>query len=256
MTQTAPEKLVGALANGLSVLRYLSASSAPVGVSRIARELELNSSTCFNILKTLVHERLVYFDESTKTYETGLGLVELAKGALEQRAYVRMIHPHLEEIALRHRVTATLWHRTLGERVILVDRADNDAAIRVFMAIGQRLPMYVAALGRAMAAHSGLSPAELRSRFSEMRWEAPISFEAYLAEVEKARALGYAVDEGYFSKGVTAVAAAVLDAERRPLMAISTVAVGAQFDDASIKTLGLDLRDRAGEVSKAMAGGR
>lgn len=256
MTQAAaPEKLVGALSSGLSVLRYLSASSAPVGVSRIARDLGLNSSTCFNLLKTLVHERLVHFDEATKTYATSLGLVELAKGALEQRAYVRMIRPHLEEIALRHRVTVTLWHRTLGERAVLVDRADNDAAIRVYMAIGQRLPMYVAALGRAMAAHSGLSPTELRSRFSEMRWEVPISFETYLAQIEQARALGYAVDEGYFSKGVTAVSAVILDAQQRPLMAISTVGIGAQLDEASIKSLGQDLRDRAGEISKAMAGG-
>jgi len=251
-----PEKLVGALCNGLSVLRYLSTSNGPQGVSRIARELGLNSSTCFNILKTLVHEDLVHFDEATKTYETGLGLVELAKGALEQNAYVRMIHPHLEEISLRHRVTVTLWQRMTSERVVLIDRADNEAAIRVHMSIGQRLPMYVAALGRAMAAHSHLSASELRRRFSEMRWERPLSFENYLAEVEQARKLGYAIDEGHFSKGVTTVSAAVLDAEDHPLMAISSVGIGAQFSKASIQALGEDVRDRAAEISKAMTGGK
>ena len=57
-----PEKLVGALASGLAIVRYLAVAGAPVGVSRIARHLELNASTCYNLLKTLVHERLVVFD--------------------------------------------------------------------------------------------------------------------------------------------------------------------------------------------------
>lgn len=72
------------LVGGLSVLRYLAAAQTPVGVSRIARDLELNPSTCFNLLKTLVHEGLAVFDETTKTYSVGLGLLALAKGTLER----------------------------------------------------------------------------------------------------------------------------------------------------------------------------
>lgn len=253
-TTPAPEKLVGALASGLSILRYLCAAPAPVGVSRIARDLSLNSSTCFNLLKTLVHEQLVLFDDSAKTYSIGLGLVKLAKGALEQASYVRMIHPHLEEIAMRHRTTVTLWQRSTEERVVLVDRADNVAAMRVHMSIGQRLPMYIAALGRSMAAHSSLSPAELRSRFSNLRWENAPSFEAYLAEVDEARRIGYAVDIDRYVRGVTTVSAAIVDAEQQPVMAISAVGFSGQFDTAAIEALGTDLRERAREISRAVSG--
>lgn len=250
----APEKLVGALSSGLAVLRYLAAAPAPVGVSRIARDLGLHSSTCYNLLKTLVHERLVRFDDATKTYAIDLGLVELAKGALEQQGYVRMIRPHLEAIALAHRVTVTLWQRTLDERVVLVDRADNDAAVRVYMGIGQRLPMYVAALGRAMAACTQLPTAELRTRFRALRWEEPLAFEQYHAEVDEARRLGYATDLGYFSKGVTSVAAIVTDRARQPLLAISAVGIGAQFSKTAVKALGQDLKAHAAEISRAMSG--
>src|SRR5690606_8616565 len=117
-------KLVGALAAGLKVLRYLSQATSPVGVTRIARDLNLNPSTCYNLLKTLVQEGLVNFDEESKTYTVALGLVELAKGVLEEASYVRLIHPVLEEVARRHNVTATLWQRTRNERVVLVARAD------------------------------------------------------------------------------------------------------------------------------------
>ncbi|MDO8767671.1 MAG: IclR family transcriptional regulator [Burkholderiaceae bacterium] len=253
-TAQVPEKLVGALISGLSILRYLAASSSPIGVSRIAKDLNLNSSTCFNLLKTLVHERLVIFDDTTKTYTIGIGLVELAKGALEQASYVRMLHPHLEEIASRHSVTATLWQRASDERVVLVDRADNSSAIRVHMSIGQRLPMYIAALGRCMAAFSGLSPAELRRRVSELRWEDGPSFDEYLSDVKEVLKRGYAVDLGNYVKGVSTVSAAVLDSTNRPVMAISAVGFSAQLSAAAIKVLGEDLRDRAAEITLAMSG--
>ena len=55
MTTEQPEKLVGALVGGLRVLRYLSAAPSGVGVTRVARDLQLNSSTCYNFLKTLVY---------------------------------------------------------------------------------------------------------------------------------------------------------------------------------------------------------
>lgn len=169
--EAPPEKLVGALVSGLSVLRYLAASGSPVGVTRIARELELNASTCFNLLKTLVHEGLVTFDDSTKTYAIGIGLVELARGALEQSSFVRMLRPHLEAIADGHRVTATLWQRSSKERVTLVDLADTSTATRVHMSVGQRLPMYLAALGRCMAAYSDLTEDQLREKIGNLRWE-------------------------------------------------------------------------------------
>lgn len=254
-TPPVPEKLVGALSSGLSILRYLAIATQPMGVSRIARDLGLNASTCFNLLKTLVHERLVTFDDATKTYAIGIGLVELAKGALEQASFVRMLHPHLQEIAQRHGVTATLWQRTSDERVVLVDRADNPSAIRVHMSIGQRLPMYIAALGRAMAAHSGLSPLELRRRVSELRWEDGPSFDEYLADVDEARTRGYAVDTGRYVRGVTTVSSAVLDAGQRPIMAISAVGFSAQLGKPAIKALGEDLRARAIEISRALSGG-
>ncbi|WKK19175.1 IclR family transcriptional regulator [Achromobacter insolitus] len=256
MTTEQPEKLVGALVGGLRVLRYLSAASSGVGVTRVARDLQLNSSTCYNFLKTLVYEGLVSFDEATKTYSIALGMVELAKGVLEQGSYVRLIHPHLRDIARGHGVTATLWQRTSNERVVLVDRADTDSSVRVHMSVGQRLPMYIAALGRCMAAHSGLDDKELRQRFDNLRWDDKPPFQDYLEGVREAREKGYAVDAGNYVKGVSTVSAAVLDEFGKPAMAVSAVGFSAQFSGDALERLGADLRDRAALITRALSGGR
>lgn len=249
-----PDKLVGALSSGLAVLRYLAIASTPVGVTRIARDLELNSSTCFNLLKTLVHEGLVTFDDATKTYAIGIGLVELAKGSLEQASYVRMLRPQLESIAREHAVTATLWQRSRSERVVLVDLAENPAAMRVHMSIGQRLPMYIAALGRCMAAYSELPADDLQRRVESVRWDNAPSFEEYCADVQLVRDRGYAVDNGNYVKGVTTVSAPVVDANQRAIMAISAVGFSAQFNKAATRALGEDLHARASEISRALSG--
>lgn len=250
-----PEKLVGALASGLAVLRYLSAAEGRVGVTRVARDLELNASTCYNILRTLVHEGLVSFDPETKLYGLSLGLVELAKGALNHASYVRMIRPELEALMLAHNITATLWQRTSGERVVMVDHVDGRAEIRIHMSVGQRLPMFIAALGRCMAAHSGLSRAELKKRFELLRWDAPPTFEQYAAEVEKARVQGFAVDDSCYVRGITSVSSAILDGDGRPVMAISAMGIRAQMKDKEISRLAVDVKSLAGRVSRALAGG-
>lgn len=256
MTDTQPpEKLVGALSSGLKVLRYLASSSTPVGVTRIAKDLELNASTCFNLLKTLVHERLVNFDESTKTYSMGLGLVELARGSLEKASYVRMMRPHLQELAERHNITTTLWQLARDDRVVLVDLAESGSALRVHMSIGQRLPMYIAALGRCMAAHSGLTVMEIRRKVSELRWEDGPSFDTYMREVEEVRQNGYAVDHGNYVKGVITVSSPILDFQKRPLMAVSAVGFSTQFSERSLQALCEDLRERCREATLAISGG-
>lgn len=250
-----PEKLVGALTAGLAILRYLNETGARVGVSRVARDLGLNPSTCFNLLRTLVFEGLVTFAPEGKTYALGLGVVELAKGALDQASYARFMRPHLEEIAARHKVTATLWQRSGDGRVVLVDRCEADSAMRVHMQIGQRLPIYVAALGRCMAAHSGLGKAALRREFKTLRWEDPPSFESFWKSVEQARSEGYGVDLGNYVRGATTVSSVVLDGDGVAIMALSAVGFGAQLTPEKVRALGRDLKERAATVGRALAGG-
>jgi DNA-binding IclR family transcriptional regulator len=249
-------KLVGALAAGLRVVRYLTRAAGPVGVSQLARDLELNPSTCFNLLKTLVHEGLVRFDTAGKTYAIGLGLVELARGALEAASHRDLVRPHLEAIAARHRVTASLWEPSGADRVVMVDRVDSSSPITLHMAIGQRLPAYVAALGRCMAAYSDLGEGELRRRFDELRWQDPPSFERYWADVQQVRRRGYAIDDGHFVRGVTTISVPVLDAKSKAVMAISAVGFSAQFKGTEQKALCEDMRQRATEISSALTGVR
>lgn len=246
-------KRVGALWSGLAVLRYLSCNEAPVGVTQVARDLDLNTSTCFNLLNTLVREQLVEFHPGAKTYSLGVGMVELARGAMERSSFVRFVRPHLHELATAYGVTTTLWQKSGEDRAVLVERVDSDAAIRVHMTIGQRLPLFIAALGCVMAASSGLSRAELRARFNKLRWQNAPDFDDYYREVQEAGERGYASDVDRYCRGVTTISAPIFADGESAIMALSVVGFSGQFTPSLIETIGKDLRTRTQELSSSLS---
>ncbi|MCP1337018.1 IclR family transcriptional regulator [Futiania mangrovi] len=249
-----PEKLVGALVNGLAVLRYLQRTNAAVGVTQVARDLSLNPSTCYHLLRTLVHEGLVVFDEKTKSYTVGLGLVALAQGALDRNTHIRMLHPSLKRIARKHGVTMTLWDRMSDDRAVLVDRAESDAAMHVSMNIGQRLPLFLGALGRCFAAYSQMPPEELRSRYEAIRLQDPQTFEDWMEDVEEVHRRGYAIDRGNYVRGVTTISAPILNKQGEPVLAMSAVAFSAQVGARETRELAQDIRVAARDASLALGG--
>lgn len=247
-------KLVGALAGGLKLLRYLSASAAPVGVSRAARDLALNPSTCYNLLRTLVHEGLVEFDEAAKTYTIGLGAAELARGALERSSIVRLMQPQLQRLAARHSVTVVAWQRIAGERLVLVHVAESPATVRIQMSVGARLPMLAGASGRCVAAFGGMTREQVRRRFGALRWDRAPSFARYWASVLEARERGHAIDDGHFARGVTVFAVPVFGAGPPPSMTIGAAAFSAQLDAAGTRVLVADLSEVAARATRAITG--
>lgn len=245
-------KLVNALARGIAILRYLAAKEEPVGVVRIARDLRINASTCFNLLRTLAHERLVVFDPTTKKYVPGLGQLELARSVLKQGGYVRLVHPRLERIADKYSVSVMLWQLVSPSRALLVDLAELRTPIRVHISVGQRLPSLIGALGRCFAAHLGLPKERVRAMFKELRWQNPPTFKQYWSEVEEARRDGFAFDIGRYNTNFATVAAPILGPDGHAVMAISAINFLNDLDRAHLSRLASDLRAVADEASLAL----
>lgn len=249
------EKLVGALVGGLKMIRYLNRMTSPIGVNQAARDLELAPSTAYNLLRTLVHERVAIFDPEAKTYAPGPGLAELASRQMAQADYLELVRTNMRVLAKQHDVNMLLWHRN-DDHAVLIDVAQSPTAVRVQMDIGQRLPLYIAAFGRCLAAYAGMAKDELRTHFDAMRWQNAPNFDDYHRDVEMAAKLGYAVDRDNFSRGATTVAALLFDDSNQPVMAISGVDFSAALDGARLTRIAEDIRDRAERLSHTMGATR
>ena len=242
---------VGAVVNALRILQYLSASTAPVGVAAVARGTGVSTSTCFNILRTLTRARFVSFHTADKTYRLGLAMAELASGMVGV-SHAELIRPELERLALNYETLILLWRVTDDNHLVLIDRAHSQAAIRVEIGIGYRLPLLAGAIGRCAAAALGLPSAELRRRFAALRWQSPPSFSAYQDEVALAEERGWALDDGQLYRGLTTVAAVITDDQGRPRFGTSGVSIAGQQAPDRLEQLGCDLAKVAALVGASL----
>ncbi|MCC7273603.1 MAG: IclR family transcriptional regulator [Alphaproteobacteria bacterium] len=244
---------VPAVTRAVAILRLLGKSDEPVGVNAIARALGLVPSTCLHILRALVSEGLVAVDPDTKRYGLDAGILTLARSVMRRNGFADVVQPVLDELSQRHAVTA-IGVQVVGlKHMVVVAISRSDLPLRIHVDIGSRFPALISATGRCFAAFGDHGWAALEKQFHKLRWDHPPAFAAWRAEVEQARARGYAVDAGAYIRGVTIVAIPILD--HAALMTHSIVAVGVSEQMARVgiaelagemRTLGAGVAERLG----------
>jgi len=244
-------KPVGAILAGLSVLRYMAAASGPLPLSRITRDLDLNPSTCLNILRTLANENYLIFDPQSKLYAMGLGVLELVSGALAQGGDMRSVRAVTDMIATTEGVTVTLWRRVQRDRMMLVLES-LPTGMSIKMNVGQRLPLLVGAAGRLMAGFSALTEEELSEQYRSIRLGQSQSFREFMQEVETARERGWATDEGHYTVGASSVAVPVLNERNEAIYAFTATMFSAQYSLERAKQLANELQRPASLLSSAL----
>jgi DNA-binding IclR family transcriptional regulator len=243
-----------AIARAAAILRLLGKSDTPLGVNAIARELGLVPSTCLYVLRALAEEELVAFDADTKRYTLEAGVLTLARGWLRRNRFADLAQPVLDRMAREYGVTM-LGVQVVGlEHMIVIATALGGSNFQLSAQVGSRFPALISATGRCIAAFGGHSDAAIRKRFDALRWDEPPGFEAWNAQVAKAREYGYAIDDGNYISGVTVIAAPVLNAAGAPSHALVAVGLGSAVKRAGAERLAEALVTGARALSKQISG--
>jgi DNA-binding IclR family transcriptional regulator len=235
------------------IMRYLSQSGRPHTLTHVARHLGIYPSTCFNILRTLAASHMLEFDPEAKTYAIAAGVLDLAEGYLSQGGILREAQLKMLDVAYEFGATTTLWRRAGDDRQVLVALVDGIADFRVLMRLGQRMPLLIGAVGRVMAAYSGLNEQEIRRRFAQLRWQGSISFREYMTQTREGAQRGYMVDGSSHVSGVVTVAAPVFAAGRSVPMALAA----SMFDNqqkGAMRRLATAIVATADEISRYING--
>jgi DNA-binding IclR family transcriptional regulator len=198
-----------AISRAAAVLRLLGESDAPQGVHSIARDLGLVPSTCFNVLRTLVAEELVSFDENAKRYSLGPGVLTLARHWLRRNRFSQLAQPHLDRIGQEFEVTVVGAQIVGLDHIVIVAASQSASDIQLSAHIGSRFPALTSATGRVIAAFGDHPEAELQAKFEGTPWDNPLSYDEWKAQVERTRAQGFGVDEDNYISGLTVVSAPV-----------------------------------------------
>jgi DNA-binding IclR family transcriptional regulator len=190
---------------------------------------------------------VVDFDPLSKTYSAGLGLARLAEQLVTQGQRVQLALPFMRELAIECGMTVTLWRRMDHDRIVLISSESSPTDLHIYMPLGQRLPILMGASGRLFVGRMNLSEDDLRAEFDSIRWARPLSFKEYQDQVHLGLEREWAIDDGYFSDGVLAIAAPVCDHANNIVYTVSAVMIRSNNggNKAKIKILGESLKKLA-----------
>lgn len=227
---TAPEQagtgqtVVKSADRALGILELLSRGRHRL--SDIAESLHLPLSSVHGLLGTLVLRGFAEFDPTTRTYGLGLKAWTVGQGYTGHRDIVGIALPLMERLAQETGETIQL-SRLDGTENVYIAIAESPQPMKLVSAVGMRLPAHAVGLGKALL--SGLTEDELRRRYAGLELQ---RFTAHtvrelpelLAEIERSRQRGYAVDDEEYIIGCRCVAMPVRDHSGDVIAAMSVSA--------------------------------
>lgn len=240
---------VNAIANGYAILKLLAVQEAAQGVTDIAKSTGISPSSCFNILRTLVDLNLATFDDKTKGYSLGPGIFELARDGMSHDTIVAAAQPVLLALAQKHNATFSLWEILNNDEAALIAMGENSSPARLSLQIGSRQPIGAGSTGRANLSMHKENTAWLKTKFSEVNWEGPITFEEYLNDINKARENGFAVDRDKYYLGISTVSTAFDESKTGRRYCLTAVLLSGAHNAESIDLVGQVLQSAASKLA-------
>lgn len=242
-----PSWELASVRNAARLLKEFSRTDRELGVSELARRLELATSTVHRLLATLAAERLL--ERSPGGYRLGLALHDIAD--LSPR-------PDLHEAAMP--VMANLRHST-GETVqlavldglesVYIDRLESPHTVRIFSRVGTRLPATSTSTGKTLLA--ALSAAELDQRLAHWvpRRHTPFTIvdeDTLRSRLREIAERGWAENREESRVGVVSVGAPVRDGDE-VIAALSVAAPTDRADPTRLRRIRTAVVDAAAVVS-------
>jgi len=235
------------------ILQAIADSPSGLGVSELAKKLNMGKSTVHGIAMGLETLGVLVRDPIQKKFNLGYTLLELSR-----RAYARI---ELRDVGrgpmerLMEKVGETVFLGIMnGDHATILDVVDSHNEMKITSPPGTRLPLLAGATGKVFLAQLEEKKAkEIIQKMGLVRFTAKSIFDQkkFLKEVEETKKKGYAVDDEEYMLGVRAIAAPIQTASP-PLAAIWVVGFTSSLNDQKMERVILEIKKTAEEISQSM----
>jgi IclR family transcriptional regulator, pca regulon regulatory protein len=203
------------LERGLAVLSAFTPDRPALGISDLARKLDMTRSTTHRYVATLATLGYLQQDDSTRKYRLGPRVLDLGFSVLGSLELREIAAPHLRRLTDATGHTSNLAIRDDTD-VILIDRVRGRPGryhhLEYTLHIGSRLPSYCSATGKALLAFLPRRDLDRLLDRIELVQRGPRTLtdrRALLAELEEVRRTGVAVNDEELDSALRSIAAPV-----------------------------------------------
>jgi IclR family pca regulon transcriptional regulator len=221
------KNIVKSVAKAFAVLQAFGPDSTELVLADVARTAGLDNAGAFRMLNTLVMLGYVEKVPDTRRFRLTLKCLELGFSAIA-RSDLRSLGRPLLRTIVGERIEAASLGVLDGYEVVYIERIQAGLhRLAVDVRVGNRVPAYSSALGRAILSRMPLEaqravlasdpPRRLTDR-------TPVDTDEILRLIAEARDAGYAVSEQETVAGLRVVAAPITDVDGVPIAAVSAAA--------------------------------
>ncbi len=232
---------------GALILKTLSEHGS-LGVTDIARRLNLPKSITYRLLASLKAADLVRIESQNRRYSLGYGLLQMSADWLARIDVRNFAMPHLRRLRRETHETVALNLRD-GDSRVTIERLDTSFEVRFVIDIGRPLPLHVGAAGKAILAFlpsdeiaEVMSRAELSAR-KEKR---------LLEDLDNVRRLGFADTCGERVAGSRSISAPVFNYESLAIASVSILSLQSRMQRREVNACRRCVKAAALEISSAM----
>jgi IclR family transcriptional regulator, acetate operon repressor len=246
---------VESLRRGLQILEVLG-DLQPVGVTELAKRIDLPKSTVQRLLMTLAQAGWIEKSKGDLTrWQLARQRLVAPKAASAEVQLRETARPYVVELCTATNETVHLVAADGINSLVLIDRADCDQAVRTWRPLGTITPMHSTSTGLAVLANC--TPAEIDEvigrgleEYTRDTITDPVQLRAELARI---RQFGYSVNLGGNRAHVYSVGAAIFGRVRVPIAAICITMPDFRYDESRLSAWGEIVRDTADHITADMA---
>jgi IclR family transcriptional regulator, pca regulon regulatory protein len=218
------KNIVKSVAKAFSVLEAFRPDSCELVLADVARAAGLDNATAFRLLNTLVMLGYVERIPDTRLFRLTFKCLDLGFSAIA-RSDLRSLGRPLLRAIVGDRIEAASIGVLDGSQVVYVERIQAGLArLAVDVRVGNRVPAYSSALGRAI-----LSRMPVKEQRAILKSQPPrrltdrtlIDIDEILKQIARAAKDGYAISDQETVTGLRVIAAPITDVDGIPVAALS-----------------------------------
>lgn len=241
----------GSLPKGLAMLELLSSENAPMGVTALARQMDMPKSGVHRLLQVM---RTLGWVRQTAAgeYECTLKIWELGQRVANRVDLRGAAAAAMRELAAQTRETILLSILD-GTDVLYLDVIDSPQPVRAHTKPGDRAPAFCMATGKAMLAYA--SPSVIDTIVESFEVFTPLTIttrEQLEKELERVRQKGFAFNRGEWGGGVRGIAAPIFNSAGEPIAAISVGAPGERMPETVMRSVAPVVIEAARAISREL----
>ncbi|UTW13231.1 IclR family transcriptional regulator [Marinobacterium rhizophilum] len=257
-TSAASAVQVQSLSRALLLLKRIAASDNGLNLTELAGELALAPSTAHRLLNSMRQLDFVDFDEQTGLWSVGVTAFSVGSAYLKKRDFVAEARTHMKRLVAQTGETSNLAILD-GYNHVFVGQVECNEVMRMVVQIGSRGTLHAAGVGKALLAGLGDSDVTRiinHTGLAALTQNTITSPDAFMAELDRIRLQGFAVDDEEQVSGLRCIAANIYDENAEVIAAVSISGPSVRVSTDQLDHYSTAVMAAADAITRAIGGSR